>query len=100
MFVISPDAWATVIAVIMICITIVTVLAEKIEEKRRTETISKTWLVYEIGTTIIAAYVAWEVHPHIEWMPVLVTKPVFTVLAIHGGMSFIRGIRMKVIPSS
>lgn len=99
MFVISPDAWATVVAVVIICVTIVTVFATKLEEKKRTDVISKAWVVSEIGTSIIAAYVAWEVHPHITWMPVLVTQPVFTVLAIHGGISFLSAVRNKATPS-
>lgn len=99
MFVISPDAWATVVAVVIICVTIVTVFATKLEEKKRTDVISKAWVVSEIGTSIVAAYVAWEVHPHITWMPVLVTQPVFTVLAIHGGISFLSAVRNKTTPS-
>lgn len=98
MFVHSPDAWANAIAVIIICITIVTVFAGKLEEKRRNDVVSVAWAVSEIGSSLIAAYVAWEVHPHITIMPVLVTQPVFTVLAIHGGTMFIRGIRSKVLP--
>ena len=99
MFVISPDAWATVVAVVIICITIVTVFASKLEEKKRNDVISKAWVTYEIGTSIITAYIAWEVHPHITWMPVLVTQPVFTVLAIHGGVSLLSAIRAKTVPS-
>lgn len=98
MFNISPDAWADVFAVIMVCITIVTVLAGKIEEKK-SQTLSVSWITYEIGTSLIAAYIAWEIHPHVSWMPVLVTRPVFTILAIHGGITFIRAIRTKVTPS-
>lgn len=99
MFVISPDAWATVIAVIIICITIVTVIASKWEERQRSNTISKAWLISEIGTSIITAYIAWEIHPFVTWMPVLVTQPVFTVLVIHGGIVSLAAIRNKVIPS-
>lgn len=94
----SPDAWATVIAVIMVCISIMTVLADKIEEKRKTETISIYWLASELGASLTAAYIAWEIHPHITFMPMLVTRPVFTVLAIHGGIRFIHAIRNKTIP--
>lgn len=99
MFQFSPDAWAGVFAVIMICVTIVTVFAGKIEEKMRHGAVSKSWMVSEVGTSMIVAYVAWETHPYITWMPVLVTQPVFTVLAIHGGISFLRAVREKTTPS-
>lgn len=98
MLVISPDAWAAVAAVIMVCITIVTVIAGKIEEKK-SKTLSLSWVTYEVGTLIIAAYIAWQIHPHVTWMPVLVTREVFTILAIHGGITFIRAVRSKVTPS-
>ena len=99
MFVMTPDAWATVVAGLMICITIVTVFAEKLDEKRRTDVVSIPWAISQIGSSIIAAFIAWEVHPHITWMPVLITKPVFTVLAVHGGVVFIRAVRDKALPS-
>lgn len=98
MLTISPDAWADVFAVIMVCITIVTVLAGKIEEKK-SQTLSLSWFTYEVGTSLIAAYIAWEIHPYFTWMPLLVTRPVFTILAIHGGITFIRAIRNKATPS-
>lgn len=99
MFTISPDAWANAIAVIMVCITIATVFAEKVEEKRETERVSVPWAVSQLGTSTIAAFIAWEIHPHLTWMPVLVTQPVFTVLAIHGGVEFIRAIQKRSVPS-
>lgn len=100
MFTVSPDAWANAISVIIICITIVTVFAEKLEEKRKQGSVSLPWTISQVGSSIIAAYIAWEVHPHITWMPLLVTQTVFTVLAIHGGTMFIRGIRSRIIPDT
>lgn len=86
---------STIVAVIVVCITILTVIAGKIEERSKTAKISLTWLMYEVGSSLIAGYVAWDIYPYLP-MPSFLTRTVFVVLAIHGGVRFIEFIKNKV----
>lgn len=88
---------ADVVAVVMVCITLLTVISGKIEERLATGRISVPWLINEVGASLIAGYIAWEVYPHLP-TPDFVTRTVFVMLAVHGGARVIVFFRDKVFP--
>lgn len=90
---------ADVIAILMVCVTLLTVIAGKIEERRQTDNISIPWLINEVGSSLIAGYIAWEIYPHIP-TPTLLTQSVFVVLAVHGGIKFITLIRNVILKAN
>lgn len=92
---------ADVMAVLMVCVTLTTVIAGKLEERQSTGKIQVTWLIYEVGTLLIAGYLAWEIYPNVntwDWM----TRNVFVVLAMHGGartISLVKSVAERGIPT-
>lgn len=97
MFHVEPDAWANVVAVITICISVLHSIMRKLS-KKRTKADAK-WYYTEISFALLVALVAWQVHPHLTLLPEWATRGVFTALAIHGSARFIQALEDKLMPA-
>lgn len=90
MFHVDPDAWATVVGVMIVCVSLFVAVARKVQKKMTKPTV--LWLSVEIGTHLLAALMAYEIYPHLgealtpEWM----TRPIFVGLAVWLGSKFIQ----------
>ena len=93
MFYVHPDAWATVIAVLIICIGIFASITSKLRVKRTKA--DKLWYANELSLSIFAAVMAWDMHPHLP-LPEWITRTVFTGVAAYLGSRFIQIIRDKM----
>lgn len=99
MFHVDPSAWATVVGVLIVCISLFVAIAKKVERKLNKPTL--LWLSIQIGTHILAALMAYEIYPHIptvvkpDWM----TRTIFVALAAWLGSKFIdrleKGFKLK-----
>lgn len=95
MFRVDPDAWATIIAVFIACISIFVTIARKLERKVKRP--SLYWLVSEIGACILAAMIAYDIFPAIHGLlPPWMTKNVFMALAIWMGSKFVQKLESKI----
>lgn len=95
MFRVDPDAWATVIAVLIVSISIFISIARKLERKVKRPSIY--WLVTEIGISMLTALIAFEIYPNlVTLLPPWMTKNVFMALSIWMGAKFIQKLERKI----
>lgn len=90
MFHVDPDAWATVVGVLIVCVSLFVAIARKVQKRMTKPTI--LWLSIEIGTHVLAALMAFEMYPHLpevmkpDWM----TRAIFVGMAVWLGGKFIQ----------
>lgn len=95
MFRVDPDAWAAIIAVFVVSISITASITHKLNKKRTGVTF--LWFVTEVSTSVLVALLAWEMHPHLKsLLPLWMTQTVFTAVAVHIGSRFIQMISKEV----
>ena len=92
----SGDAWAVVLAVAIISVSMVTHILRKVQSKRTK--FSWLWLGTEISTAIFTALLAWEMHPYIDMVSDKVPRDVFTAVAIHCAARFMQKIETMIMP--
>lgn len=96
----EPDVVANVVAVLIGCVAAFVSIGKKMLDKRRS--FSKLWLGTEVGSSIIAGYIGYEIHPVLvqvvpaaSWMP----KTVFVVLCIYSGSRLVLAMEKKATDS-
>ena len=95
MFRVDPDAWATVIALVIVSVSVFVSLARKLERKVKKPTLY--WLATEIGISLITALIAYEIYPNLmPLLPPWMTRNVFLALAIWMGARFIQKIEKNI----
>lgn len=87
MFHVDPDAWATVIAVLVICISIFASITGKLRKRRSPADL--LWYSSELSMAILAAILAWDMHPYLP-LPEFMTRIVFTAVAVHVSTRFVQ----------
>lgn len=87
MFHVDPDAWATLIAVLVVCISIFASLTSKLRKRRSPADL--LWYASELSMAILAALLAWDMHPYLP-LPEFMTRTVFTAIAVHVSTRFIQ----------
>jgi FtsH-binding integral membrane protein len=94
MFHVDPDAWATIVAVLIVCISIFVSIARKLQRKRKKAPL--LWYTVEIGTSLLAALMAYEMHPHMTAiLPGWMTQAVFMGVCVHMGSRLIQKLEDK-----
>ena len=90
MFHVDPDAWATIIGVAIVCVSLFVAIARKVQSRLTKPTV--LWLSIEIGTHILAALMAYEIYPHLPEaiVPNWMTRAIFVGLAVWLGGKFIQ----------
>lgn len=95
MFHVEPDAWANVVAVITVCISIFHSIMRKLTKKRTKA--NALWYYTELSFALLVALIAWQIHPSMaSLLPAWADRGVFTALAIHGSARFIQALQDKL----
>ncbi len=96
MFHVDPDAWANVVAVLMVLVSIVASLTRKLIKKRKKADV--LWYIAEVSSSILVALIAWEMHPYLTILPEWATRGIFAALAVHAGARFVQTLEDKLNP--
>lgn len=96
MFHIDPDAWANLIAAVIVCVSIFNSIVKKLA--RRRSKANAMWYYSEVSSSVLIALVAWEMYPFVTLVHDLVPQSVYTAIAIHAGARFIQKLQDKIQP--
>lgn len=96
MFHIDPDAWANVVAAVIVCVSIFNSIVKKLSRKRSKA--NATWYYTEVSSSVLVALIAWEMYPFVTLVHDLIPRSVYTALAVHAGARFIQKLQDKTQP--
>lgn len=96
MFNLSTDAWANVVAVIMVLVAILSSITRKLT--KRNGQANFLWYLTEISSAVFSALLAWQMYPSITFLPAWITHGVFTALATYSGTRFVHIIQDRIEP--
>lgn len=96
MFHVDPDAWANVVAVIMVLTSMVASITRKLIKKRKKADV--LWYSAEVSSSVLVALIAWEMHPYMTILPEWATRGIFTAIAVHAGARFIQQLQDRIHP--
>lgn len=96
MFHVDPDAWANVIAAVIVCVSIFNSIVKKLARKRTKA--NAIWYYTEVSSALLTALIAWEMYPFVTLVHDLVPQSVYTAVAVHAGARFIQKLQDKTQP--
>lgn len=96
MFHIDPDAWANVMAAVMVCVSIFNSIVRKLSKKRSRA--NMLWYYTEVSSSLLVALVAWEMYPFLTLIHDVMPQGVYTAVAVHAGARFIQKLQDKIQP--
>ena len=96
MFHVDPDAWAIIIAAVIVCVSIFNSIVKKLARKKSKA--NAMWYYSEVSSSLLVALVAWEMYPFVTLVHDLVPQSVYTAVAIHAGARFIQKLQGIIQP--
>lgn len=96
MFSISSGAWADIVALLIVAVSISNSVVTKLRANK--EKVTLGWIYAELNFSLLVALIAWEMYPHITLKPEWATQGVFCALAVHFGARFIQIIGDRFMP--